>query len=176
MTPVNDGDLSSLSKNFALLEVLRTISTSPIPLPQHPESDGERASSLLPPLKCPEHGDQLTSFCVKDGSLICSSCLVYGSHKNHNMLPVSQAAVEYREKLCKLSPEVLGQKKRMEEALTTVNEMILNIQETGQQLESEVKEKFQELIDLITDKRDRLKMEVMERIQIRVETLLDQSK
>ena len=172
-------DISNLRKNFDLLDAIRTISKS---LSSGCSSSFEPLKNELRELspadiKCDEHGDNLSSYCKKCGVLVCSSCLLFGSHSDHNdkTLFVGQAAKEYRKKFFELSPEVRQQKKKMEGVLVDVERMNASVQETGGRLVGEAETAYNELIGLIEAKRDALKLEIMERTQIRVEALTDQA-
>ena len=46
--------------------------------------------------------------------------------------------------------------------------------QSGQRLEAEVEAELGALLDLIEERRQQLKLEVMERTQVRVQALLDQ--
>ena len=125
---------------------------------------------------CIEHGDHLSSYCVKDGTLVCSSCLLYGSHKHHNCLLVKEAAKLHKEKLRELTPEVLQQKQKMEAALVRVEELAGEVQQSGGRLVDELDAKFNAIIEQIEERRMQLKLEIMERTQVRVEALLQQAR
>lgn len=172
-------DITNLRKNFDLLDAIRTISES--------LSSGS-SSSYEPPknesrevspvdIKCDEHGDNLSSYCKKCGVLVCSSCLLFGLHSSHNdkTLFTGQAAKEYRKKFREISPEVWQQKKKMEGVLVEVERMNVSVQETGGRLVEETETEYNNLIRQIEAKRDALKLEIMERTQIRVEALTDQA-
>ena len=129
-------------------------------------------------MRCEEHnGDNLSSFCTKCGVLVCSSCLLYGKHREHNnkTMFVGDAANWYRQEFQKFSPDVQNQRRRMEAALGDVERMNDSVQEMGGRLEKEADEAYGELINLIEARRDNLKMDIMKRTQMRVEALTDQA-
>lgn len=174
VTDVPNRDVITLPKNFALLEVIQnSLQSSSRPVSP---SQAYNHSSVL--MRCEEHnGDNLSSFCIKCGELVCSSCLLYGRHRDHNTqtLFVNEAAIQYRKKLTDLMPEVYRQRGRMETALTAVQHMTTNVKEMGDRLMEETDEVFAALTSIIEARRNALKLEIMERTQIRVEALTDQA-
>ncbi len=173
VTDLAQRDITILPKNYSLLEMIRdsasSRSTSPAPF---------REKSPVPvALRCEEHGDSLSSFCTKCGELVCSSCLVYGKHRDHSnkTLFVSEAAIKYRQKLVDLIPEVRSTRGKMQSALEQIQRMSASVEEMGGQLEHEAEETYGQLVELIVAKRNALKLEIMERTQIRLEALTDQA-
>ncbi len=81
-----------------------------------------------------------------------------------------------RHKLAELNPEVLLQKKKMEEALAIVEKTSAEVQSTGGRMEDEVDEYFQNLVALITEKKQSLKTDIRLRTQLRTRVLLEQAK
>ena len=63
----------------------------------------------------------------------------------------------------------------MEAALGDMERMNDSVQEMGGRLADEADEVYGELIRLIEDRRDNFKMDIMKRIQMRVEALTDQA-
>ncbi len=172
VTDLGDRDTSTLSKNYSLLDVIRETPTGSI------VSAPPRERPATAALRCEEHnGDNLSSFCIKCSVLVCSSCLLYGKHREHNTktLFVSEAADKYRRKLCQLLPEVRGQQEKMTAALEKVQAMRDSIEVMGGRLEQEADKTYDALIQLIVERRNRLKLEIMERTQLRLEALTDQS-
>jgi len=55
------------------------------------------AAGLTAPLLCKEHVKELDLFCAKDDTLVCSHCLLIGSHKGHDCVSLRQAAQKARE-------------------------------------------------------------------------------
>lgn len=165
-------NVDNLAQNFALMEVIRSIPKS--------RSSSPDAKPRPPPVPdtvmCGDHGDHLTSYCINDGKLICSTCLVYGSHTGHKTLGIREAAAERRKKWRELNPEVSQQCKKMEAAVGEVDALCDSVQSTGGEVVKEIEESFHELIELIEEKRNRMKIEAMQRTQIRVKALKEQAR
>lgn len=127
-------------------------------------------------IKCADHGDHLTSYCVNDGKLICSTCLVYGSHSGHKTLGIKEAAMESRRKLGELNPEVLQQRRKMELAVANVETVCEAVQKTGGEVVDMIEEEFRDLVELIEERKNQLKVEAMHRTQVRVKALKEQAR
>ena len=177
-TLVPGGNIDQLACNYALMEVIRSLPKSRSSSPEMGRRAAPTASSTAEPgpPKCSNHGDHLTSYCVNDGKLICSTCLVYGSHSGHKTLGIMEAATENRKKLSKLNPDVLQQRRKMELAVAEVEAICEAVQKTGGEVVEQIEEEFRELIELIEERKNQLKVEAMQRTQIRVKALKEQAR
>ena len=136
ITPIPESRVDKLPKNYGLLEVISCSSSSRSPsvletTPQLNQEKRERGGERGEGHYCKEHGDHISSYCVQDDTLVCSSCLLYGVHKGHHCLSVSSAARMEREKLRKLNPEVFRQRRRMESTLAQVEARLKEVQVSG---------------------------------------------
>lgn len=180
-TQIEGKDIERLPKNYGLLDVMASTPSSYASsaggstMGRHFTPTAQQEGQLAA-IYCPDHGDHLSSYCIKDNTLVCSSCLLYGAHKQHKCLLVNEAAKMSRDKLQQLNPEVLRQKKRLEEALVEVEAVAERVQESGGRLVDELDANFTSLIQLVEERRRRLKLEVMERTQVRVQALLEQAR
>lgn len=176
-TQVQDRNVTNLRKNYDLLEAIVTMSVPSGPSAAFDTPDNlERNRSMSPvEIKCVEHGDHLSSYCKKCEVLVCSSCLVFGSHRDHTNKFVGEAATEYREQFQNIHPEVQKQRNRMESVLVDVEAMAVNVRETGDRLLDETDSAYNDVIKVMKAKRDALKLEIMERTQIRLEALTGQT-
>ena len=94
----------------------------------------------------------------------------------HKTLGIKEAAAESRKKWHELNPEVLQQSKKMEEAVAKVDAVCDSVQKTGGEVVEEIEDTFRELIELIEERKNQLKVEAMQRTQVRVKALKDQSR
>lgn len=181
-TQIDGRNVGQLPKNYGLLEVISSNPSSYMSRVGGLSMAGRGDSPIVQKKEdqtaifCPDHGDHLSSYCVKDNTLVCSSCLLYGNHKQHKCLLVTEAAKIGREKLQQLNPEVLGQKKRLEEALVDVKSVMERVQTSGGRLVDEMDACFDDLVQFVEERRKRLKLETMERTQVRVQALLEQTR
>ena len=165
-------------RNFAILEVIYSGG------PQSPLEQGDtETSEITTPLDnlptpsirlCAEHGDHLTSFCMRDKVFVCSSCLLYGKHKQHPCKLVRDAALDCRQFLATLAPDVVTQQKKMADAVERVTKEMEEVKKRTEQLGNDVDDHFDELVGVLNARRKELKIELLERGQIRVEALLQQ--
>ncbi len=171
ITDLAQRDSTILPKNYSLLDVIRETPNGSVASPP------PREKPVSTVLRCEEHSDNLSSFCIKCGVLACSSCLLYGEHRDHNTktLFVSDAAEKYRRKLCELLPEVRAQQKKMSVTLKEVLTMKESVEEMGGHLEQETDDTYDALIQLIVERKNMLKLEIKERTQLRLEALTTQS-
>ena len=163
--------MDNLSKNFALIHWVRVLDE-----PRQKISQTVVPNVATPQLqKCPEHNDYLRTYCLKDGKLICSSCELYGPHKGHPTRFLNEAALEEREKLNTLNPEVLKMKQMMERALHKVDGMCKEVQACGGKMEDEVDDFFQKIMDVIEENKKKVKIDIKMRTQLRVKALMEQA-
>ena len=101
---------------------------------------------------------------------------MYGSHSGHKTLGIMEAATENRKKLSKLNPDVLQQRRKMELAVAEVEAICEAVQKTGGEVVEKIEEEFRELIELIEERKNQLKVEAMQRTQIRVKALKEQAR
>ncbi|XP_042760609.1 E3 ubiquitin-protein ligase TRIM21 isoform X3 [Panthera leo] len=60
---------------------------------------GQSAKEGMQRERCEVHGEKLHLFCEKDGKILCWVCSQSQNHRNHHMVPIEEAAQEYKEKL-----------------------------------------------------------------------------
>ena len=175
LTTVDTKGASGLIKNYAIIEVVYTLPPKYSPLEEYPVSPEKRPGMfrLSLPL-CKEHGDHLSSFCVKDMVLVCSSCLLYGSHKQHPCKLVTDATLDCHRILSSLIPDVIAQKEKMKDAVEHVQKEMKAVKEKSQQLSTQIDEHFDQLVSVLNARRKELQLDVLERSQVRVEALLQQ--
>lgn len=170
VTNVQGRGVTDLPKNYPLMSMLRSLDSS---VKGRKISRKEEFSSHPP--QCPEHDDCFRSYCLKDGTLVCSTCELYGKHRNHPTMFLNEAASTERKKLKELNAEAFKQKQRMRVALSGVEDTCKRVQETGGKMEDEVDDFFQVLLGLVEEKRRKVKMDIRLRTQLRVKALVDQA-
>ena len=125
---VASSDILKLPKNFALLEC---VPTSP------------SASSGWAKYICQDHQKPKDIYCNSDGELICSYCVVFGSHKNHECLTVDDACLPVKEEL-KVGKDILTRDTaHVTDAVQEVEELIARIRRE----EEECKETLDTVVD-----------------------------
>ncbi|XP_064197384.1 E3 ubiquitin-protein ligase TRIM35-like [Anguilla rostrata] len=100
---------------------------------------------------CSLHSEKLKLFCLVDQIPVCLVCQTSRKHKNHELLPVQEAAEEYKEKLrTALAP--------LQEKLNAFNAVKLicdqtaeHIKSQAQRTESQIKMEFEKLQQFLKD-------------------------
>ena len=173
MTVVEYNTVSSLPKNYPLMSIVRE--TAQLGR-KFSRGRGPSPTPSLQPPQCPEHGDDLRSYCLKCRELVCSSCELYGNHRGHPTKFLNEAAQMERTRLQDLNKEVLKQKQRMKVAALNVEDTRKAVQEAGGKMEDEVDEFYGDLVALINEKRQAVKTDIRLRTQLRVKALTEQAK
>ena len=172
LTPLSKQSVELVPKNFGVLEILSNPpNAATLDSPPSITGSSRRDDNVF----CPDHGDHLSSYCLTDNKLVCSSCLLYGAHKQHECLLVKEAADQRRSLLNNLIPDLRTHKATLEAARTSVDRASKQIQEAAGRLIGTVDMKLDELARCIEARRVTLKIEIMERAQIRIEALNNQS-
>lgn len=171
VTSVQGRMVEDLPKNYPLMSMLRSLDCT-----GKGRKISRKEDTDLQPPQCPEHDDALRSYCLKDGVLVCSTCVLYGNHRNHPTKFLSEAALAERKRLKELNIEAFKQKQRMKVAISGVENTRKLVQETGGKMEDEVDNFFQILVDLVEEKRKSMKMDIRMRTQLRVKALMEQAK
>ena len=135
ITPVPGSNVSNLSKNFGLIEVISSVESSHhldgepsnISRMSHNDQDDQDMDHPL----CKEHKDHISGYCLEDDCLVCSSCQLYGAHRGHKCLLVTEAAELQRTKLCKLNPRVNDQREKMQSSLQQVEDTLQKVEKNG---------------------------------------------
>lgn len=84
--------------------------------------------------------------------------------------------MDNRKKLSKLNPDVLEQRRKMELAVVEVEAVCEATQKTGGEVVEEIEQEFRELVELIEERKNQLKVEAMQRTQMRVKALKEQAR
>ena len=133
ITPVPDDDVCKLPKNFGLIEVISSsvAASHNTALSNTPQLLAEDDVTDLKHPTCSVHMDRISSYCLEDDELVCSSCQLYGPHKGHQCLLVTEAAKQFRERLCHLNPEVDKQREQMQGLLQQVEDNLQKVEKNG---------------------------------------------
>ncbi|XP_029983755.1 zinc-binding protein A33-like [Sphaeramia orbicularis] len=94
---------------------------------------------------CSVHGEKLKLFCQDDQQLICVICRDAKQHKNHNCVPINEAAEEHRTKVKVLIMHLKSQRESFQTEETKCSKMANHIQLQSQRTEKSIKEEFQKL-------------------------------
>lgn len=165
--------VNSLVKNYGVLEIMYSQPSlfdkgANVTVQENPS----KLHSSVP--LCEEHGDQLSSYCQEDDTLVCSSCLLYGKHKGHDSKLLKEAAADYRQMLVKLTPEVAEKISSMIEAVQEVERVMEKVNLSSEQLSKKIDSHFGQLVKILEKRCKELKVDVLHRSQTRIESLMEQ--
>ncbi|XP_048449774.1 E3 ubiquitin-protein ligase TRIM35-like, partial [Rhincodon typus] len=95
--------------------------------------------------RCSHHKEKLKIFCKTDNQLICLVCQVSKNHQNHQLLPVEEAAEEFKGELQTSLKPVQDKKKEREAVKSDYEKTFSHLQDQGANAEKQIKAKFEKL-------------------------------
>lgn len=119
---------------------------------------------------CEEHEEKLKLYCEDDQLPICLVCGMSRDHKNHNVIPITEAFENYREKLSVALERVQVQTEEATLFQKQTNEKILLIKERAGDLEELVSAEFSRMREFLVEEEERIK----EKLQKQKEEKLQQ--
>lgn len=107
------------------------------------------------PLKCHEHNDFISLFCVKDKQILCANCVFNNNekHRGHTILPIKAASdiiLRENEKFKKIAKEKFN---KLEESIKCCKNNISIIEENFLIVNLELEKEFEELKILIENRK-----------------------
>lgn len=132
---VQDGAVTNLTKNFALLGMVE---------------GSERASQHY----CQEHDHEQRIYCEECRQLVCAYCQLYGRHKTHKCLIATEACEPAVEAVRELQVDVeaqLGELKRSEASVLT---SVQQLEHCRERCERKIQCYYERLIEALQQKRD----------------------
>ncbi|XP_060706455.1 zinc-binding protein A33-like [Hemiscyllium ocellatum] len=95
--------------------------------------------------ECSRHKEKLKIFCKTDNQLICLVCQISKGHQNHEVLPVEEAAEEFKEELETSLKPIQEKKKECETVKSDYEKTLSHIQDQGVKTEKQIKTEFEKL-------------------------------
>ncbi|CAG5990731.1 unnamed protein product [Menidia menidia] len=106
---------------------------------------------------CEEHEEKLKLYCEDDQLPICLVCGMSRDHKTHNVIPITEAFENYRDKLTVALERVQLQTEDATLFQRQTNEKILLIKERAGDLEEQVTAEFSRLREFLLQEEERIK-------------------
>ncbi|KAF6726652.1 Zinc-binding protein A33 [Oryzias melastigma] len=106
---------------------------------------------------CEEHEEKLKLYCEDDQLPICLVCGMSRDHKTHNVIPITEAFENYRDKLTTALERVQLQTEDATRFQRQTNEKILLIKERAGDLEEMVSAEFVRLKEFLLEEEERIK-------------------
>ncbi|KAJ8366734.1 hypothetical protein AAFF_G00344870 [Aldrovandia affinis] len=100
---------------------------------------------------CSLHSEKLKLFCLEDQIPICAICQTSKKHKNHELLPVQEAAEEYKEKLRTALAPLQKKLKAFNEVKLVCDQTAEHIKSQAQRTERQIKMEFEKLQQFLKD-------------------------
>ncbi|XP_029469530.1 E3 ubiquitin-protein ligase TRIM50 [Rhinatrema bivittatum] len=130
-------DFSSSPPNVSLASVIETLQSM---------SDTEPNQE-----SCPDHHNPLSLYCEKDHQVICGLCGTIGTHRQHQITPVTSVYGRMKEELSLLITEVQAQKRSLEEHISKLINNKTRIVNELDVFKCIIRKEFQELHRYIED-------------------------
>ena len=132
---IQDGEVMSLTKNFALLGV---------------QDGAERASQHY----CQEHDHEQRIYCEECKQLVCAYCQLYGRHKTHNCLIAIEACAPAVEAVRELQVEVEAQLEELKTAEASVVASVQRLEHGRKCNERRISYYYGRLIEALQQKKE----------------------
>ncbi|XP_030646318.1 nuclear factor 7, brain-like [Chanos chanos] len=103
---------------------------------------------------CQLHSEKLKLFCLDDKQPVCVVCRDSEKHTNHNLRPISEAALQLK---CEVRTELRVLQKRLrvfQEVASSQNQTLQHIQAQAQNTERQIKEEFEKLHQFLRDEEE----------------------
>ena len=138
-----NGDVSSLTKNFALLSC-------------RPDSTTKVNSKLQLKHYCEEHDHEKRVYCNDCKALICAYCQLYGVHNKHDCVIATEVAKPAIDALKNAEARLSNDFDQVSLAEKQVSVIISRVERQKRTCELKVREHFEDVIHKLADKRDTL--------------------
>ncbi|KAJ8344008.1 hypothetical protein SKAU_G00313370 [Synaphobranchus kaupii] len=102
-------------------------------------------------LVCSLHSEKLKLFCLEDQIPVCLVCQTSRKHENHKLLPVQEAAEEYKEKLRTALAPLQEKIKAFNEVKLICDQTAEHIKSQAQHTERQIKMEFEKLQQFLKD-------------------------
>lgn len=160
-----NGNVSSLTKNFALLSC-------------RPDSTTKVNSKLQSKHYCKEHEHEKRVYCNDCKVLICAYCQLYGDHKKHDCVIATEVAKPAIDALRNAEARLSNDLDRVSLAEKQVSTIISRVEKQKRTCELRVRRHFEDVINKLADRRDAVVVrmgswvcEQMEILQAQLHTL-----
>ncbi|KAJ8367467.1 hypothetical protein AAFF_G00317640 [Aldrovandia affinis] len=100
---------------------------------------------------CSLHSEKLKLFCLEDQIPVCLVCQTSKKHKNHELLPVQEAAEEYKDKLRTALAPLQEKLKAFNEVKLVCDQTAEHIKSQAQRTERQIKMEFEKLQQFLKD-------------------------
>ena len=142
---IENRDISTLTKNFALLGLRTQSSVSLHPKKSH---------------YCKDHDHEKRIYCRDCKKLVCAYCQLYGDHRGHHCEIATDAAKPSVELLKEAKDKLMKDFNDVTQGETAVNTAIVKLERNRERCERKVKRYFNRFIGRLRRKRDDLLLDI----------------
>ncbi|XP_029106356.1 nuclear factor 7, brain-like [Scleropages formosus] len=101
--------------------------------------------------RCSVHGEKLLFFCEDDQEVLCVVCQTSKKHRNHQLCPAEEAALDIKEQLKTMLKPIKEKLEKFNEAKKQCEETAKHIKNQAQHTEKLIKEEFEKLHQFLRD-------------------------
>lgn len=142
---IDNRDISTLTKNFALLGLRSQTAVSIRPKKAH---------------YCKDHDHEKRIYCRDCKTLICAYCQLYGDHSGHECDIATEAAKPSIENLKKAKERLMSDFDNLSQGETVVTTAIVKLEKNREKCERKVKRYFDGFIGRLKRRRDDLLLDI----------------
>lgn len=123
---------------------------------------------------CQEHNRQYEVYCTVCSVLVCPSCIMFGAHIAHSVLPLSESVAFLRCELLKLSsdgklkPEFAGR------ILQDIRDTRFKAESLLETVESDIENNFKQMISQLKTRREEVKDQVIDHYNSEIAKLVEE--
>ena len=106
---------------------------------------------------CKDHSREVECFCTTCSELICPSCLMFGSHKGHQVEQIEEGYLRLRNKVEQMMDERVLNVGCMRDRLVEVGHCKRILVEKRNSLMLQIDEVFEEILKIVKNRKSELK-------------------
>lgn len=142
---IDNRDITTLTKNFALLGMRSQAGTISRPKKSH---------------YCKDHDHEKRIYCRDCRALVCAYCQLYGDHKDHNCEIATEAAKPSVESLKEAKEKLVSDFEELLQGEKVVTSAIVKLEKNRERCEKKVKHYFNRFIGRLKRRRDDLLLDI----------------
>ena len=127
------------------------------------------------PMRCREHQEQLKIYCFMCNELICRDCTIL-DHKDHHFQFVSKCVVQIKQEVQKKLGPLLDAQAHIQDARKQLEQSRNEITAQGTHIEKVINGSFDEMIEVVEQRRHELLVTVRGRVEEKLSSLSIQEK
>eukprot|EP00062_Callorhinchus_milii_P024691 gi/632984873/ref/XP_007909364.1/ PREDICTED: zinc-binding protein A33-like isoform X2 [Callorhinchus milii] len=112
---------------------------------------------------CEKHREEMKLFCESDKKLLCIVCRDAREHRDHNFLPIDEAAEMYKEQFKSTLASLTHRKETALQAEAKQREKISQVKEQSSSLQTHVKFEFAKMHQSLTDREQHVMRDLRQR-------------